>query len=69
MFRVAVPMILPSPSCFRALPWPKLISVLSTTVANLLPVHFETAISTVSVGLVNDCTVTAKWYVSGSTGS
>ena len=42
----------------------KLISM--TAVANLIPAHFKTAVSTVSVGLVGDYTVNAKWYVFGS---
>ena len=59
MSRVAVPVVLtPSPlhsPAFGAFePWTKLISVLTTSVANLLRAHFKHTISTASVGLVCD---------------
>jgi len=52
----------PSPSFFDTCKlWPNLISMATTSIANLLPAHFETAISAVGVGLVYGYTVTSKF--------
>ena len=68
MFMVAMPMILilsvltVHPACSRA--FKPLIPVPTTTVANLLPAHSETTISTVSVRQVYHRTASNPWQVS-----